>query len=94
MGERNYWKQEIETQKTVDTDKLLDELNVHLKEVERIKGELVNSLIDKSDSENKEEQRINIPITGMAFENPLNKKLKEEEEKILELKSKIAQQNQ
>ena len=94
MGERNYWKQEIETQKTVDTDKLLDELNVHLKEVERIKGELVNSLIDKSDSENKEEQRINIPITGMAFENPLNKKWKEEEEKILELKSKIAQQNQ
>ena len=38
MGERNYWKQEVETKKLTGTDKLLDELNIHLKEVERIKG--------------------------------------------------------
>lgn len=72
-----------------NNDRLLDELNYHLGQAEVIKAELAESLIDKSDSENRIEQQHNQSLLSKSFDNPLMAKLKKEENTILRIKSEI-----
>lgn len=90
MGERNYQQMIRETERLETTDKLLEELQVLLGEEEKIKAEMASSLIEKSDSENREEQHQNIAVVNRSYENPLSEKLKENQKKIDLIKTKLS----
>jgi len=79
----------LKTKKEI-TDALLDELSFHLRKVEELKSKLSLNLIDKSDTENREEQMINQHITQLDVNNPVLLEIKEEEKIINEIKSKMS----
>ncbi len=76
------------------TDALLDELNIHLREAQRIKDLLTDAVLSKGDSELREEQHVYQPIINTDPNNPLLKQLHQEETAITQIKLKIAGQNQ
>ncbi len=89
MGERNYGRQVIEAGKISNIDSLLDEINKHKEEIDRLQAHMEKVRENGPHSEDLTEQYYNEQVIKNPANNHYTQKIAKEVEKITEIKEEL-----